>query len=135
MSYVLAPLLAWLVAGSLKFAINSMQRGAFAWRNIGMGGLPSTHSCIVSTMCTLVAIREGFDNAAFGIALTVATVVIIDALDLRRKIEKHAIALNQLGRNRQDWGALRERIGHRPIEVLAGIATGIGCGFLSDAMF
>ena len=49
-SYLLAPFAAWLAAGCLKFAINSLRAGKPAFGLIGYGGMPSNHSAIVSSM-------------------------------------------------------------------------------------
>ncbi len=130
MTYIVAPLVAWLVAGSLKFLLNSILARRLAFQEIGLGRLPSTHTTIVSTMAFLVGLREGFATPLFGIALTLAWIVILDAMDLRRRIEQQSTALNRLGASSTGWKPLRERIGHRPHEVLAGIVTGLACAYV-----
>ncbi len=134
MAYVIAPAIAWLVAGGLKFLINSLRLGKPAFGQIGLGRLPSTHTTIVSTVAALVALREGLGTPYFGIALALVTVVVIDALDLRRRIEKQAIAINQLGHSKEAWEPLRERIGHRPHEILAGVCLGCVCALGLNAL-
>ena len=126
-SYPVAPLLAYVVAGSLKFAINSCRRGQAAFREIGMGGLPSTHTTIVATTMFLVGFREGFATPAFAVALTIGLIVVIDAMDLRQKVGSHAAALRRLFPADQTCAKLRPRVGHTPIEVAAGFATALGC--------
>lgn len=123
--YLVTPFVAWFVAGSLKFVINSLIARKAATQLIGYGGFPSNHSTIVCSMATLIGLREGFDNAAFGVAVTLAFVVMLDAASLRRHVGKHASTLNQLTRNDGGTGArLRERIGHTPVEVIAGTVVG-----------
>lgn len=120
--YLITPFAAWLVAGCLKFAINSVRAGRPAFGLIGYGGLPSNHSAIVSSTAALIALREGVGHPAFGVALTLAFIVMLDAASLRRQIGRHAKALNALrGENERP---LRERMGHTPAEIAAGIATG-----------
>ena len=68
-SYLVTPFLAWPVAGVLKFLINSLRARRFAFDLIGYGGLPSNHSAIVSSMATLIALKEGIASLAFGIAI------------------------------------------------------------------
>jgi len=135
MAYAVAPLFAWLVAGSLKFLINSLRVRSLAWGEIGLGRWPSTHTTIVSTMAFLIGLREGFTTPSFGIALTLALIVIIDALDLGNRIEQQVVALNRLGKPVPDWKPLRERIGHRLHEVVAGILTGLVCAYLLTLLF
>lgn len=125
--YLVAPFVAWVVAGTLKFLINSLRAGRAAVDEIGYGGLPSTHTTIVTTMAALVALREGVDTPAFGVAVTLAFIVVMDAMDLRRKLEGHARAVNAARAGSPGFEPVRERLGHRPVEVAAGIATGIAC--------
>lgn len=124
-SYFITPFLAWLVAGCLKFLINSIKAKQLAFGLIGYGGLPSNHSAIVSSMAALIAFKEGVDTPAFGVALTLAFIVMLDANSLRRAVGKHAVAINKLAKDDPEYQQLRERIGHTKIEILAGIIVGI----------
>lgn len=131
LSYALTPFLAWLVAGVLKFTINSIKAGQLAFGLIGYGGLPSNHSAIVSSLAVLVAFKEGLDHPAFGVALALAFVVMLDANSLRRQVGKHAEAINQLNADRPAKTLLRERMGHTRIEIAAGIVVGVGVAALT----
>lgn len=124
-SYVLTPFLAWFIAGILKFLINSIKAKRFAFGLIGYGGLPSNHSAIVSSMVALIALKEGISHPAFGVALTMAFIVILDASSLRRQIGKHASAINRLATSSKQHKTLRERMGHSGLEIAAGILVGI----------
>jgi len=131
-SYALTPFFAWLMAGSLKFLINSARAGNLAFSQVGYGGLPSNHSAIVTSMAALIALREGIDTPLFGIAVTLAFIVMMDANSLRRQIGKQAQAINQLQQDDQQ-PSLRERMGHTRIEIIAGIATGIIAALLVNS--
>jgi len=124
-SYLLCPFIAWLTAGGLKFVINSLVAKKLAFGLIGYGGLPSNHSAIVSSMATLIALKEGFNHPAFGVALTLAFIVMLDAASLRKQIGKQAAALNRLAKTVNLKSELRERVGHTVIEIIAGVAVGI----------
>lgn len=124
-SYALTPFLAWLTAGVIKFIINSFKAKQLAFGQIGYGGLPSNHSAIVSSMTTLIAFKEGIDHPAFGVALTLAFIVILDANSLRRQVGKHAVVINKLAATMLDHQSLRERMGHTHIEIAVGILVGI----------
>ena len=124
-SYALTPFLAWLVAGISKFIINSIKAKQLAFGLIGYGGLPSNHSAIVSSMAALIALKEGIDHPAFGVAVTLAFIVMLDANSLRRQVGKHAVAINKLAALTSDHQTLRERIGHTRLEIAAGIMVGI----------
>lgn len=124
-SYALTPFLAWLVAGALKFFINSLWAGKLAFGLIGYGGLPSNHSAIVSSMAALVGLREGVGHPAFGVALTLAFIVMLDAGSLRRQVGKQAEAINRMAGQNKTFLPLRERMGHSHMEIAAGVAVGI----------
>lgn len=123
-SYALTPFLAWLVAGLLKFTINSIKAKKPAFGLIGYGGLPSNHSAIVSSMAVLIALKEGIGHPAFGVAITVAFIVMLDANSLRRRVGEHAAAINRLTGSSGRHDALRERMGHSCFEILAGVFVG-----------
>ena len=124
-AYAVTPLLAWLVAGSLKFMINSAKAGQWAFGQIGYGGMPSNHSAIVSSTATLIALKEGISSPAFGVAVTVAFIVILDATSLRRQVGKHAKNINILMGSGDCSQQLRERMGHKPSEVAGGCLVGL----------
>lgn len=132
-SYLLTPLLAWLVAGSLKFLVNSVRAGRLAFDLIGYGGLPSTHCAVVASTATLLALREGIDHPAFGVALTLLIIVVLDAGSLRRQVGHHASALNRLLGSDPQHKPLRERMGHNYVEIVAGVITGCLVAALVDS--
>lgn len=133
LSYALTPFLAWLVAGVSKFAINSFKAKKLAFGLIGYGGFPSNHSAIVSSMAALIALKDGMGTPAFGVAVTLAFVVMLDANSLRQQVGKHATAINKLAADTADHQALRERIGHTRWEIAAGIAVGIAVAAMVNA--
>jgi len=125
LSYALTPFLAWLIAGVSKFITNSIKAKQLAFGLIGYGGLPSNHSAIVSSMAALIALKEGIGHPAFGVAVTLAFIVMLDANSLRRQVGKHAEAINKLVAVASEHQAFRERMGHTRLEIVAGIAVGI----------
>lgn len=134
-SYTLTPFIAWLVAGITKFAINSIKVKQLAFGLIGYGGLPSNHSAIVSSMAALIAFKEGIGHPAFGVALALAFIVMLDANSLRKQVGKHAVMLNKLAETLGDVELLRERMGHSKIEILAGVVVGIGVAAVTSRLF
>ncbi|MFH1493840.1 MAG: divergent PAP2 family protein [Pseudomonadota bacterium] len=134
MSYVITPFAAWFVAGVLKFLVNSIRAKQLAFGLIGYGGLPSNHSAIVSSMAALIALKEGISHPAFGVALALAFIVMLDANSLRRQIGKHASVINRLVSG-SSHELLRERIGHTRIEIGAGILVGVGVAVAINAVF
>lgn len=129
-SYLITPFLAWLCCGIVKFLVNCIREKRLAFDLIGYGGMPSNHSAIVSSMVALIALKEGIHTPAFGVALTLAFIVMLDANGLRKKMEQHAIEINKI--NEYKTPILRERIGHSQLEIIVGSFIGIIIGFISQ---
>ncbi|SHH12431.1 divergent PAP2 family protein [Massilia sp. CF038] len=129
-TYLITPVLTWMVVGPIKFLINSARQRRWAFNLVGNGGFPSNHSAVVTSMATLIALREGMDSGAFGVAVTLAFIVMIDANSLRQHVGRQAAAINRLASGASNHTTLRERMGHTLVEITGGVATGIGMGFL-----
>ncbi len=134
-AYLVTPLLTWITVGPIKFLINSVKARQWAFNLVGNGGFPSNHSAVVSSMATLIALREGIGHPAFGVAVTLCFIVIIDANSLRQHVGRQAAAINRLADGRPDFRKLRERMGHTVVEITGGLATGIAIGHLVYALF
>jgi acid phosphatase family membrane protein YuiD len=142
-AYLVTPLLTWVVVGPIKFVINSIRTRRWAFGLVGNGGFPSNHSAVVSSMATLIALREGIGSPAFGVAVTLAFIVIIDANSLRQHVGRQAAAINRLAGadgdavQGQEGGhkRLRERMGHTVVEICGGLCTGIALAFIINAVF
>ncbi|MES2900576.1 MAG: divergent PAP2 family protein [Pseudomonadota bacterium] len=135
LAYLITPFLTWLLVGPIKFLINSARQRTWAFNLVGNGGFPSNHSSVVTSMATLIALREGMDHPAFGVAVTLAFIVMIDANSLRQHVGRQAGAINRIAAGAQDHALLRERMGHTLVEIGGGIVTGIAMGFLVFHLF
>lgn len=100
---------------------------------ISGGGMPSAHSSTVCALTTAVAMIEGLDSVAFGIAAILAIVVMYDAAGVRRSVGRQSIVLNRIvkeliGRRPRSEieHDLRELIGHTPFQVIVGAILGAG---------
>lgn len=94
---------------------------------IETGGMPSSHSALVTGTATAVGWQEGFNSPAFALAATVAFVVMYDASGVRRAAGFTAERVNALPD--AVWETipekpLKERLGHSRIEVLVGSLMG-----------
>lgn len=133
--YAITPFFAWFVCGITKFILNCIIEKRLAFDLIGYGGMPSNHSAIVTSIVSLIGFKVGIDTPAFGVALTLAYIVILDASSLRKQIEKHAIGINRLNQlNNNSVILLRERIGHSKPEIFVGIAIGCLVGFVGSML-
>lgn len=92
--------------------------------------MPSNHACIVGSATVLIALKEGITHLAFGVAVTLAFIVILDASSLCRHIGKQAAAINRLAISDLGQTRLRERIGHS-VGLLVGAVVALIIDFLS----
>lgn len=133
-AYLVTPLLTWTLVGPIKFLINSARTRQWAFGLVGNGGFPSNHSAVVSSMATLIALREGISAPAFGVAVTLAFIVVIDANSLRQHVGKQAAAINRIGKDGAGHTWLRERMGHTIVEIAGGLCTGVAIAFAINAV-
>ena len=95
----------------------------------GAGGMPSSHSALMTSLATTIAYTEGLESPLFAITVIMAGVVMYDAAGVRRAAGKQARVLNQIieseGQNINIQEKLIELLGHTPVEVLAGAFVGI----------
>ena len=141
-AYLVTPFITWVTVGPIKFLINSAKARKWAFNLVGNGGFPSNHSAVVSSMATLIALREGIGHPAFGVAVALCFIVVIDANSLRQHVGKQAAAINRLASAESRPAAvpaghtwLRERMGHTVVEIIGGLCTGIAIAHAIHAIF
>ncbi|MYN16994.1 divergent PAP2 family protein [Rugamonas sp. FT107W] len=134
-AYLVTPLITWITVGPIKFLINSAKARKWAFNLVGNGGFPSNHSAVVSSMATLIALREGIGHPAFGVAVTLCFIVVIDANSLRQHVGKQAAAINRVAKDDTGHHWLRERMGHTLVEIAGGLCTGIAIAHVIHAVF
>jgi acid phosphatase family membrane protein YuiD len=104
----------------------------FIWNT---GGIPSSHSALVSAMTVSTALNDGISSTVFIISMFFALVVIRDALGVRRATGLQAKSLNMLGGKISgkfgfEWYPVKEIHGHTPLEVSFGVILGVLCAFM-----
>lgn len=130
----------WLGAQFLKTAINLIYGKIHSlsdllenmiWRT---GGMPSSHSALVTSLCTTIGIKNGLNSDIFVFSLCFFLVVIRDAFGVRRSNGIQAKKINELGRSLEDkkilaeYKKIKEVNGHTPMEVLCGCLLGFFIG-------
>ncbi|MBR2879029.1 MAG: divergent PAP2 family protein [Clostridia bacterium] len=129
-------LMAWFAAQALKVLIDLLlKRKLNIGRMIGSGGMPSSHSAMVTALAVAVGRTEGAASVLFAICAVLAAIVMYDAAGVRRETGEQAKIINQMVENwiddDTDFGReLKELVGHTPLEVFAGAALGIAIGFI-----
>jgi uncharacterized protein len=122
---------AWLVAQSMKLIGNYFRTRKIDLRYmISLGGMPSSHSALVSATATSVGLSCGLSSPVFAVALVLAFVVMFDAQSVRRASGLQARLLNQIVEeffkaHHFSQEKLVELLGHTRLEVLLGMFLGI----------
>lgn len=133
---LIAAFLSWAVAQVSKVILELIQqRKLMPSRLVSSGGMPSSHSALVTGLATAAGRVNGLGSASFAIAVVLASIVMYDAAGVRRAVSIQARILNQMideafqGHPMAEK-RLRELIGHTPIQVFVGGLLGIGIGLL-----
>lgn len=132
--YIWTPILLWFAIQSFKVAWDLVTERKFNFKRIlGAGGMPSSHSAVVTSLATLIGKNQGFNSPMFALALIFACIVMYDAAGVRRAAGKQAQLLNKIintpglsGLQVQE--KLVEVLGHTPTQVLVGALIGIIAG-------
>ncbi len=117
----------------IKFVVNWWRTRRFELRYLRTpGGMPSSHSALVSALSTAVGLTDGFDAPYAMIAVGFGLLVLFDAATLRRAAGDHARLLNKIVARlnasddvKIEAAHLQEMLGHRRREVFAGVLLGI----------
>ena len=104
-------------------------------RIVGAGGMPSSHSAVITSLAVCIGKEYGFDSGIFAIALVMACVVMYDAAGIRRAAGKQARIINKILETPglttvEVQGKLIEALGHTPVQVFVGAIIGIVVGFI-----
>lgn len=135
--YLYVPLLLWFCIQVFKVICDLVKTKKFNFKRImGAGGMPSSHTAVVTSLSMLVGKSEGFDSAVFAVALVFAMVVMYDAAGVRRAAGKQAHLLNKIIETPGLTGVevqerLVEVLGHTPLQVIVGAIIGITVGLLA----
>ncbi len=146
---------AWFLAQLLKTLLTYMATKKLQLeRMVGAGGMPSSHSSLVCALTIAMAKSVGLSSPIFALTLAFAAIVMYDAMGVRRAAGEQARVLNKMrfdfkdlakdlgnlfnsiaadmdeddthsSQKDQDDKALKEFIGHTPLEVLGGALLGI----------
>jgi len=121
----------WLLAQVLKIPIDTIREHRWNWALFfTAGGMPSSHSCLVTSTAMAVGLHVGFDTPLFAVAIALAMVVVYDATGVRRQAGIQAQTINILVEELLKGHPiseqrLREVLGHTPLEVMGGVLLGM----------
>ena len=134
--FIILPFLVWFFIQLFKVFYDLFTTKKFNFKRImGAGGMPSSHSAVVTTLATMIGKSEGITSPIFAVAVVFAFVVMYDAAGVRRAAGKQARILNKIvqtpGLSSVEVSEkLVEVLGHTPMQVIVGAVIGIAVGLI-----
>jgi acid phosphatase family membrane protein YuiD len=121
-----------VIFGFIKYGLQDRSR--MIWRIIWAGGMPSTHSAVISSTAITILLATGAESAIFGLSAVMSIIVIYDRSrmyfiystfqkkypDFKGKIQKDPL--------------LRDLVGHRISEIITGVFIGMGVGIIMSIL-
>lgn len=131
----LSAVFSWFVAQVVKAVIDLLKSQSRSYRDIGAvllwrtGGMPSSHSSMVTALATSIGFKYSISSPVFLLSLFYGLIIIRDAVGVRRSAGVQAQTLNSLGRqladnHEVDFTPVKEVSGHTPAEVSVGMLLG-----------
>ena len=130
--YIVAGVAGWAVSQAAKYVIASTKsRSLASYRQLYLSGhMPSAHSTTVIAVLVVIGYIDGVQSGLFGLALVFASVVLYDAMMVRRSSGEQGIAISAMIKEQGSKVPLpRVAMGHTPLEVAVGALLGVLVGF------
>jgi uncharacterized protein len=129
---LISALIAWSLAQIIKIPLEYLHTGKWNWALLfRAGGMPSSHSALITAATHSIGLIYGFNTAAYALAFVSSMIVIYDATGIRRQAGKHAEIINAMINDLATGHPLREEqlrevLGHTPMEAVGGLLWGFG---------
>lgn len=123
---IIIPIIVVVLAQILKLATDGIKGNLNLINVLGKyGGMPSGHMSFVSSIGTLIFLKEGGESTYFAIWMIFMILVARDAVGVRQEISRQAkVIKNIAGKINITIPILNTRVGHKPKEVIGGILFG-----------
>ncbi|MBI4089987.1 MAG: divergent PAP2 family protein [Candidatus Kerfeldbacteria bacterium] len=129
---LIIPLIAGMLAQLAKVVVEAARTGSIDLRILNTyGGMPSSHTALVTSLSATVGIVEGLYSPAFAITAVFSFITIRDAIGIRMYLGEHARILNRLvgelpAKQKPKFPKhIIERIGHTTMEAVVGALLGL----------
>ena len=120
-------LLSCLIAQFFKIIFNFFSTGKIRFGIMfETGGMPSSHSALITGTTSGIGFQLGFDNPIFALAIALSLIVMYDASGVRKSAGIQAAEINKLAKKLDPGSqlALKETLGHTKLEVIVGSLLG-----------
>ena len=131
--YLLAVIVGWISAQGAKYVFAVLRtKDIWQLRQLYVSGnMPSAHTATVIALVTVVGLKDGIESGLFGLGALFASVVMYDAIMVRRSSGEQGVAIQAIIKELKSKALLpRSAKGHTPLEVLVGAALGVLIGFV-----
>jgi len=132
--YIIISIISMVVAQWAKVFTKYFIRREWDWTAaLATGGMPSSHTALVTALAISIGLIEGFGSIFFAITFVFGMVIAHDSMGIRYEAGKHASVLNRIvddineilqNKDRSEE-KLKDLLGHHPIEVIGGFLLGI----------
>ncbi len=133
----LAALFSGLFAQMIKVVIDLLKtKRLHLTKLLDTGGMPSSHTSLVTTLTIGVGAKTGLDSSLFSVTLIFSLYFIFEATGLRQEVGKQARVLNEmvdeiLVTHHFNASRLKELVGHTWGEVFVGLILGTTAALLA----
>jgi len=122
---LITALLAMIISQLIKLCLMLLSQKPVKLASLSRsGGMPSSHSALITSITLCMGLTQGFDSNYFFITVVLSLIVIYDARGIRHTVGKHAKTLNESVLEKST-NKLPENIGHTLPEIIVGISLGI----------
>ena len=92
---LVAGLIAWSLAQVIKIPLDFFRTRRWNWALFfTTGGMPSSHSSLITATTLAVGLYYGFDNPVFALGVAITMIVTYDAAGVRQQAGIHARRIN-----------------------------------------
>ncbi|MBE6144045.1 MAG: divergent PAP2 family protein [Firmicutes bacterium] len=136
--YLLVPFTSLVLAQIIKFTIESIKAKRLVWERLfnGSAGMPSSHASFSFSLTVIILFIHGLTSPLFAISLIFSFIVAYDSMGVRMESGKQAVAINTIVGEMVETNSkitiakLKEKLGHKPLEVLMGMLLGTIVGLI-----
>lgn len=122
----LAVIISAVLSQGIKIIMNMIKdkKGISITDFIVTGGMPSTHSALVTSLFVSLILDQGLSPLTIA-AIVLFLIVVTDSMGVRRTAGEEGKVLNKIIKlEKLNIPAMHYSLGHKPIEVLAGMVIG-----------
>jgi acid phosphatase family membrane protein YuiD len=133
----ISALLSGLLAQVVKILIDLIKtKRMHILKFFDTGGMPSSHTALVTTLTIGVGLKSGIDSSLFSVVLIFSLYFILEATGLRQEVGKQAKVLNEivdemLAKRHLNARRLKELVGHTWGEVFVGLMIGAAVAIIA----